>query len=270
MVQGKPNVTIPHVLQIKGSHTMRRLIGPLMLLRNTGYGKNDSGRVGPTEHKRARALNDQLDARAVRPLRVTSCTVGIRFKKYGVWGWKWWWIEKKSSGCTTSKSDHSLHDCEAFCFEEKSSSSTTSHSDPSLLEYESFYFDLSIDPLPPAERSDSHHEEFTDGLTYIISPPEYDHFYFDLEEDPGELTRPLKENISETSTKDLTIHELNDFPLLLSDCDSTFSEEFSEMDLLVSFTFRNKVSQNIHYQRSPILEISYSSTGRFFYYLIRQ
>ncbi|GKE73298.1 hypothetical protein Tco_1535339, partial [Tanacetum coccineum] len=52
---------------------------------------------------------------------------------------------------------------------------------------------------------------------HIISPPEYDHFYFDLEDDLRELTRILKENISETSTKDLTIHELNDFPLLLSD-----------------------------------------------------
>ncbi|GKG63431.1 hypothetical protein Tco_0640926, partial [Tanacetum coccineum] len=55
--------------------------------------------------------------------------------------------------------------------EEKSSGSTTSHSDLSLFEYESFYFDLSIDPLPPADRSDSHLEEFVD-----------DYFYFDLED----------------------------------------------------------------------------------------
>ncbi|GJZ97070.1 hypothetical protein Tco_0669404, partial [Tanacetum coccineum] len=136
-------------------------------------------------------------------------------------------IEEKSSGSTTSHSDHSLPEYEAFCFdvdhiEEKSSGSTTSHSDLSLLEYESFHFDLSIDPLPPADRSDSHHEEFADELAHIISPPEYDHFYFDLEADPGELTRVLKKNISETLTKDLKIHELNDFPLLLSDCDSIF------------------------------------------------
>ncbi|GJW21332.1 hypothetical protein Tco_0031954 [Tanacetum coccineum] len=154
-------------------------------------------------------------------------------------------IEEKSSGSTTSHSDHSLPDYEAFCFDvdhiiEKSSGSTTSHSDLSLLEYESFNFDLSIDPLPPADRSDSYHEEFADELAHIISPPEYDHFYFDLEADPGELTRLLKENISDTSTKDLIINELNDFPLLLSDCDSTFFEEFSEIDLLVSFPFRNK------------------------------
>ncbi|GKA80153.1 hypothetical protein Tco_0786749 [Tanacetum coccineum] len=149
-------------------------------------------------------------------------------------------IEEKSSGSTTSHSDHSLPDYEAFCFdvdhiEEKSSGSTTSHSDLSLLEYESFYIDLSINPLPPVDRSDSHHEEFADEHAHIISPPEYDHFYFDLEDDPGELTRLLKENIFDTSTKDLTINELNNFPLFPSDCDFTFSEEFSEIDLLVSF-----------------------------------
>ncbi|GKF66908.1 hypothetical protein Tco_0193425, partial [Tanacetum coccineum] len=154
-------------------------------------------------------------------------------------------IEEKSSGKITSHSDHSAPDYEAFCFdidhqEEKSSGSTTSYSDPSFLEYESFYFDLSIDPIPPSERSDSHHEGFADELAHIISPPEYDHFYFNLEADPGELTRVLKKNISETLTKDLKIHELNDFALLLFDCDSIFSEKFSEIDLLVSFPSRKK------------------------------
>ncbi|GJW64923.1 hypothetical protein Tco_0116807 [Tanacetum coccineum] len=86
-------------------------------------------------------------------------------------------IEEKSSGSTTSHSDHSLPDYESFCFDvdhiiEKSSGSTTSHSDLSLLEYESFHFDLSIDSLPPADKSDSHHEEFTDELAHIISQPE--------------------------------------------------------------------------------------------------
>ncbi|GKF70451.1 hypothetical protein Tco_0203508, partial [Tanacetum coccineum] len=71
--------------------------------------------------------------------------------------------------------------------------------------------------LTLTDRSDSEHEEFADELTHIISPPEYNHFYFDLESDPGELTSVLKKNISETLTKDLKIHDLNDFPLLLSD-----------------------------------------------------
>nr|GEY32499.1 hypothetical protein [Tanacetum cinerariifolium] len=121
--------------------------------------------------------------------------------------------DKKSSDSTTSHSDHSLSDYEAFCFdvdhiEEKSSGNTTSHSDLSLLEYKSFHFDLSIDQLPPANRNDFYHKEFADKLAHIISPPEYDHFYFDLEDDPGDLTRLLKEIISNTSTKDLQIMSL--------------------------------------------------------------
>ncbi|GJU82000.1 hypothetical protein Tco_1284365 [Tanacetum coccineum] len=96
-------------------------------------------------------------------------------------------IEEKSRGSTTSHSYHSLLEYESFCFDvdhikEKSSGSTTSHSDLSLLEYESFHFDLSIDLLPPADRSDSHLEELADELAHIIYPPEYDHFYFDLED----------------------------------------------------------------------------------------
>nr|GFA29563.1 reverse transcriptase domain-containing protein [Tanacetum cinerariifolium] len=139
-------------------------------------------------------------------------------------------IKEKSSGSTTS---HSLPEYESFCFnvnqiEEKSSGSTSSHfelSHPFLLEYESFHFDLSIDLLPPADRSDSHHEEFVDELAHITSPPEYDRFYFDIEPDLGELTIIFEENISKDSTNELTSSQLNDFPLLLSDCDSTFSKE---------------------------------------------
>ncbi|GJZ64760.1 reverse transcriptase domain-containing protein [Tanacetum coccineum] len=154
-------------------------------------------------------------------------------------------IEKKSSGSTTTHSDHSLPDYEAFYFDEyhingKSSSSTTTHSDFSLPEYDSFIFDLSIDLFPPADRSVSHHEEFADELAHIISPPEYDHFYFDLEIVPGEFTRVLEENIFDLSTKILTINGLNDSSLLLSDCDSSISKEFPEIDLLVSFPFGNE------------------------------
>ncbi|GKA97626.1 reverse transcriptase domain-containing protein [Tanacetum coccineum] len=154
-------------------------------------------------------------------------------------------IEEKSSGSTTTHSDYSLPDYDAFYFdddhiEEKSSGSTTTHSNFSLPEYDSFIFDLLINPLPPANRSDSHHEEFADELAHIISSPEYDCFYFDIEPDLGELTILFEENLSKDSTKELTSPKLNDFPLLLSDCDSTFAEEFSEIDLLVSFPSGNK------------------------------
>ncbi|GJZ10586.1 reverse transcriptase domain-containing protein [Tanacetum coccineum] len=88
-------------------------------------------------------------------------------------------IEDKSSVSTTTHSEYSLPDYEAFYFdddhiEENSSGSTTTHSDFSLPEYDSFIFNLSIDPFPPADRSDSHHEEFADELAHIISSPEYD------------------------------------------------------------------------------------------------
>ncbi|GKD53351.1 hypothetical protein Tco_1286738 [Tanacetum coccineum] len=141
-----------------------------------------------------------------------------------------------------SYSDESVPEYETFCFniEEKSSGSTTTHSNFSLPEYDSFIFDLLINPLPPVDMSDSHHEEFADELAHIISSLEYDCFYFDIEPDLGELTILFEENLSKDSTKELTSPKLNDFPLLLSDCDSTFAEEFSEIDLLVSFPSGNK------------------------------
>ncbi|GJZ08815.1 hypothetical protein Tco_0543098 [Tanacetum coccineum] len=68
-------------------------------------------------------------------------------------------LEENSSGSTTTRSNYSLPDCEAFYFdddhiEEKSSGSTTTHYDISLSKYDSFIFDLSNDPFPPAIRSD--------------------------------------------------------------------------------------------------------------------
>nr|GEU64739.1 hypothetical protein [Tanacetum cinerariifolium] len=151
----------------------------------------------------------------------------------------------ESSGSTTTHFDYFLPYYDAFYFdddhiEEKSSGSTTTYSDFSLPEYDLFIFDLSIDPFPPADRSDSHHEEFTNELAHIISPPEYDPFYFDLDIVPGYFTRVLKENIFDLSTKGLTINELNDSSLLLSDCNSCLSKEFYEIDLLVSFPSGNE------------------------------
>ncbi|GKC85622.1 hypothetical protein Tco_1141339, partial [Tanacetum coccineum] len=93
--------------------------------------------------------------------------------------------------------DDSFPEYETFSFdiEEKSSGSTTTHFDFTLPEYDSFIFDLSIDPFPPADRSDSHHEEFADKLAHVISSPEYDCFYFDIEPDLRELTILFEENI---------------------------------------------------------------------------
>nr|GFD14900.1 hypothetical protein [Tanacetum cinerariifolium] len=94
-----------------------------------------------------------------------------------------------SSGSTTTHSDISLPEYEAFSFyddhfEEISSGSTTAQSDISLPEYDSFIFDLSNDQFPPTDRSDFTHEEFGDEPAHIISPPEYDCFYFGNFPDP--------------------------------------------------------------------------------------
>ncbi|GJQ95759.1 hypothetical protein Tco_0006898 [Tanacetum coccineum] len=100
-------------------------------------------------------------------------------------------LEENSSGSTTTRFDYSLPDYEALYsdddhIKEKSSGSTTTHAD--FSQYDSFIFDLSINPFPPADRSDFYHEEFADELAHIISPPEYDCFYFKSEPDLGDLT----------------------------------------------------------------------------------
>ncbi|GKB66299.1 hypothetical protein Tco_0927711 [Tanacetum coccineum] len=58
--------------------------------------------------------------------------------------------------------------------------------------------DLSINPFPPADRSDFYHEEFADELAHIISPPEYDHFCFKTEPELGNLTMDVVNDIFPT------------------------------------------------------------------------
>ncbi|GKB16270.1 hypothetical protein Tco_0850193 [Tanacetum coccineum] len=86
----------------------------------------------------------------------------------------------------TNTFDNSL--TKSFCFDleeissgtvyKKSCGSTTTHAD--FSKYDSFIFELSINPFPPAVRSDFYREEFADELAHIISPPEYDHFCFKI------------------------------------------------------------------------------------------
>ncbi|GJS48583.1 hypothetical protein Tco_0598704 [Tanacetum coccineum] len=122
-------------------------------------------------------------------------------------------LEEKSSGSTTTHSDYSLPDYEAFYsdddhIEEKSSGSTTTHAD--FSQYDSFIFDLSINPFPPADRSDFYHEEFADELAHIISPPEYDHFCFKIEPELGNLTMDVVEDIF--PTREPRVHVPNVLP----------------------------------------------------------
>ncbi|GJV58847.1 hypothetical protein Tco_1464947 [Tanacetum coccineum] len=128
-------------------------------------------------------------------------------------------LEEISSGSTTTRSDYSLPDYEAFYLnddhiEEKSSGSTTTHADFSLPKYDSFIFDLSINPFPPADRSDFYHEEFADGLAHIISPPDLECFYFKIEPDPRDLIDlGIRENVSSTTNVNLPFEDAQS-PLL--------------------------------------------------------
>nr|GEV64373.1 hypothetical protein [Tanacetum cinerariifolium] len=90
-------------------------------------------------------------------------------------------VEENCSGSTTTYPDISLPEYKAFHddhVKEISSGNPTTHSDSSL--YASFMFDLSINPFPPTDRSDSY--EFTDELIPFISAPEYDCFCFKVKE----------------------------------------------------------------------------------------
>nr|GEU37470.1 hypothetical protein [Tanacetum cinerariifolium] len=122
------------------------------------------------------------------------------------------------SGSTTTHSDYSLSDYEAFYFdddhiEDKIKGSTTTHFDFYLPEYDSFIFDLSIVPFPTADRSVSHHEEFADELTHIISSPEYD--CFEIEPDQGELTSVVMDEYFATGDDvELLLHRDPSTPMM--------------------------------------------------------
>nr|GEU72663.1 hypothetical protein [Tanacetum cinerariifolium] len=129
-------------------------------------------------------------------------------------------LEEISSGSTTTHSDISLSEFEAFSFyddhiEEIRSGSTTTHSDISLPEYEDFsFYDDHIEEISSGStttQSDFTHEEFGDELAHIISPPEYECFYIRNLPDPGELTFSLnskiRKNLSSTTRVNLPVED---------------------------------------------------------------
>nr|GEU91731.1 hypothetical protein [Tanacetum cinerariifolium] len=87
--------------------------------------------------------------------------------------------------------DNILLTIEHDVLREKISGSPTTHSDSSL--YASFIFDLSINPFPPAGRSDFY--EFTDELIPFISAPEYDCLLFKVEPNSRDFTMDVVEDI---------------------------------------------------------------------------
>ncbi|GJY91833.1 hypothetical protein Tco_0507615 [Tanacetum coccineum] len=155
-------------------------------------------------------------------------------------------LEENSSGSTTTLSDYSLPDYEAFYLdddhiEEKSSGSTTTHAD--FSQYDSFIFDLSINPFPPADRSDFYHEEFAGELAHIISPSEYDHFYFKIEPELGNFTMDVVEDIFDNPTREPRVHVPNvlpTHPTLHLDSDFTLSSDPLGSNLVVSFPSRTR------------------------------
>ncbi|GJW81603.1 hypothetical protein Tco_0145578 [Tanacetum coccineum] len=155
-------------------------------------------------------------------------------------------LEEKSSGSTTILSDYSLLDYEAFYLnddhiEEKSSGSTTTH--PDFSQYDSFIFDLSINPFPPADRSDFYHEEFAGKLAHIISPSEYDHFYFKIKPELGNFTMDVVEDIFDNPTREPRVHVPNvlpTHPTFHLDLDFTISSDSLRSDLVVSFPSRTR------------------------------
>ncbi|GJX60371.1 hypothetical protein Tco_0291761 [Tanacetum coccineum] len=143
-------------------------------------------------------------------------------------------------------SDYSLPDYEAFYLDdnhikEKSSGSTTTHDD--FSQYDSFIFDLSINPFPPADRSDFYHEEFAGELAHIISPSKYDDFYFKIEPELGNFTMDVVEDIFDNPTREPRVHVLPTQPTLHLDLDFTISSNSLGSDLIVSFPSgtRNKI-----------------------------
>ncbi|GJW31782.1 reverse transcriptase domain-containing protein [Tanacetum coccineum] len=166
-------------------------------------------------------------------------------------------LEEISSGSTTTRSDYSLPDYEAFYFDDdhikdNSSGSTTTHSSFSLSKYDSFIFDLSIDPFPPADRSDFYHEEFADELAHIISPPEYDCFYFKSEPDLGELTSIVDSGIHEnvlSTTNVILPFEDDQSPLLayvdFPDCEDSracsIPQEFHILSFILGIQYPNLI-----------------------------
>nr|GEZ01080.1 hypothetical protein [Tanacetum cinerariifolium] len=103
--------------------------------------------------------------------------------------------EEISSGSTTTHPDISLSKYEAFYddhVKEISSGSPTTHFDSSL--YASFMFNLSINPFPPVDTSDSY--KLIDELIPFISSPEYDCFRFTVEPNSRYFIKNVVEDIS--------------------------------------------------------------------------
>nr|GEX44816.1 hypothetical protein [Tanacetum cinerariifolium] len=176
-------------------------------------------------------------------------------------------VKEISSGSTTTHFDISLLDYEAFYddhVKEISSGSTTTHSDSSF--YDSFIFDLSINLLPPADRSDFY--EFADELAYIISLLEYDCFCFKNEPNSGDFTMDVVEDIF--PTREPRVHNaLPTYPTLAPQYLISFGNEDINFDpSICSYHISSFMPDVSHWSRTfikfkvlngSLMEISFST-----------
>ncbi|GJS15414.1 hypothetical protein Tco_0409886 [Tanacetum coccineum] len=151
----------------------------------------------------------------------------------------------------TNTVDNSLPETKTFFFnlEKISSGNTTTHSN--FSQYDSFIFDLSINPCPPADRSDCYHEEFAGELAHIISPPEYDCFYFKNEPELGDFTIDVVEDNFDNPTREPRVHAPNilpTHPTLHLDSDFTLSSDSLGSDLI----FLSRDAFSISFIRDPL------------------
>nr|GFA52451.1 hypothetical protein [Tanacetum cinerariifolium] len=189
-------IVIPEEEEIKNDNLREKLLNVHLLIANIEAVKDN-----PTPSSKSLTKSSSTSSKSFLEETNTLHNSLPEFENF------YFDFEEISSGSTTTHSDISLPDYEAFSFnndhiKEISSGSTTTHSDISLSEYDSFTFDLSNDHCPPTDRSDFTHEEFADELGHIISPLEYDRFYFWNLLDPGELmsilNSKIRENLSTT------------------------------------------------------------------------
>nr|GFA21110.1 hypothetical protein [Tanacetum cinerariifolium] len=185
-------------------------------------------------------------------------------------------VEEISSGNTTTRSDISLPEYEAFYddhVKEISRGNTTSHSASSLSD--SFIFDLSINPFPPADRSDFY--EFTDELIHIISPPEMGDEHPDIipatkldefiKSSVENLVPILSESVGESESDVSAREEFSTFSNILFDADyefdssddQSFSDEDASEKIFLNPLFDEeiiptKIDQHHHNVESDLIE----------------
>nr|GFC22479.1 hypothetical protein [Tanacetum cinerariifolium] len=152
-------IVIPKVEEIKDDNLREKLLNVHLLITNIEALKdNPTQSSEPLTKSSSTSLNSFLEETN------TFHNSFLEFENF------YFDLGETSSGSTTTYSDISLSDYEAFSFNNDhikkiNSGSLTTQTDISRSEYDSFIFDFA-------------NEEFVDELAHIISPPEYDRFCF--------------------------------------------------------------------------------------------